>query len=62
MLIHDRGSDDLAPILTGISFRVPAGTTCAIVGTSGGGKSTLLRLLFRWGLLIKKQPAEGPQA
>ena len=32
----------------GVSFKVPAGTSCAIVGTSGSGKSTVLRLLFRF--------------
>lgn len=37
-----------APILNGVTFTVPAGTTCALVGTSGSGKSTLLRLLFRF--------------
>ncbi|GBF89753.1 metal ABC transporter permease [Raphidocelis subcapitata] len=37
-----------APILRGVSFRVPAGTSCAVVGTSGGGKSTILRLLYRF--------------
>ncbi|KAJ4420255.1 hypothetical protein N0V82_004466 [Gnomoniopsis sp. IMI 355080] len=30
-----------------ISFKVPGGTTVAIVGETGGGKSTLLRLLCR---------------
>ncbi len=35
-------------ILDGISFTVPAGNTLAIVGASGGGKSTLSRLLFRF--------------
>ena len=32
----------------GVSFRVPAGSSCALVGTSGSGKSTILRLLFRF--------------
>ncbi|KAI5679829.1 hypothetical protein M9H77_01056 [Catharanthus roseus] len=35
-------------ILDGISFTVPAGKSVAIVGTSGSGKSTILRLLFRF--------------
>lgn len=30
-----------------VSFKVPGGTTVAIVGETGGGKSTLLRLLCR---------------
>lgn len=36
------------PILNGVSFTVPAGTSCAIVGASGSGKSTILRLLYRF--------------
>ncbi len=36
------------PILKNISFKVPAGKTLAIVGTSGAGKSTISRLLFRF--------------
>jgi len=35
-------------ILHGVSFSVPAGQTVAVVGPSGGGKSTLARLLFRF--------------
>jgi len=36
------------PILKGISFTVPAGSTTAIVGETGSGKSTITRLLFRF--------------
>ncbi len=39
--------DPERPILTGLSFEVPAGKTVAIVGPSGAGKSTISRLLFR---------------
>lgn len=35
-------------ILNGISFDVPGGHSVAIVGTSGSGKSTILRLLYRF--------------
>ncbi|XP_039113937.1 ABC transporter B family member 25, mitochondrial isoform X2 [Dioscorea cayenensis subsp. rotundata] len=35
-------------ILDGASFVVPAGHSVAIVGTSGSGKSTILRLLYRF--------------
>jgi len=36
------------PVLNGLSFRVPAGTICAILGPSGAGKSTLADLLVRF--------------
>lgn len=36
------------PAIDGISFKVPPGTKTAIVGESGGGKSTILKLLFRF--------------
>jgi len=35
-------------ILKGVSFRVPAGRSLAIVGPTGAGKSTISRLLFRF--------------
>jgi len=35
-------------IIQGLSFRVPPGTTTAVVGASGAGKSTLARLLYRF--------------
>ena len=36
------------PILKGVSFSVEPGQTVAIVGSTGGGKSTIMRLLFRF--------------
>jgi len=35
------------PVLSDVSFHVPAGRTVAVVGASGAGKSSLIRLLFR---------------
>ncbi|MET0230149.1 MAG: ABC transporter ATP-binding protein/permease [Rhodanobacteraceae bacterium] len=40
--------DAARPILSGIDFEIPAGETVAVVGTTGAGKSTLARLLFRF--------------
>ncbi|WP_223385564.1 ABCB family ABC transporter ATP-binding protein/permease [Oricola cellulosilytica] len=40
--------DRQRPILKGISFKVPAGKSVAIVGPSGAGKSTISRLLYRF--------------
>lgn len=34
--------------LTGVSFKMKRGTTTAIVGTTGAGKTTISRLLFRF--------------
>jgi ATP-binding cassette subfamily B protein len=36
------------PVLDEISFQVPAGSLCAIVGSSGAGKSTIADLLLRF--------------
>lgn len=38
---------DGQPVLRDVSFHVPAGRTIAVVGASGSGKSSLIRLLFR---------------
>tara|TARA_R110002072_G_scaffold195447_3_gene352781 strand:- start:518 stop:2413 length:1896 start_codon:yes stop_codon:yes gene_type:complete len=46
--------DPRRPILKNISFEVEAGQKLALVGPSGGGKTTLGRMLFRF-----YDPAEG---
>ncbi len=38
---------DRAPVIKNLSLRVPAGKTIAIVGATGSGKSTLVKLLLR---------------
>ena len=40
--------DRRKPALSGVTFRCTPGTTTALVGESGGGKSTIFRLLFRF--------------
>ena len=40
--------DPRQPILRNVSFRVPAGKILAIVGSSGSGKSTIIKLLLRY--------------
>jgi subfamily B ATP-binding cassette protein MsbA len=42
------------PVLSGISFRAPAGTVTALVGHSGAGKTTLVDLMGRF-----YEPSEG---
>ncbi len=36
-----------APVLRGVSFAIPRGATVAVVGATGSGKSTLIKLLTR---------------
>ena len=43
-----------ADVLKGLSFEVPAGRTVALVGSSGGGKSTILSLVMAF-----NHPQEG---
>jgi len=40
--------DERKPALENLSFTCPPGTTTAFVGESGGGKSTVFRLLYRF--------------
>ena len=42
------GYGDLPEVLHGISLDVPAGTTVALVGHTGAGKSTIVKLLARF--------------
>ncbi|MEX2455573.1 MAG: ABC transporter ATP-binding protein/permease [Rhodospirillaceae bacterium] len=46
--------DPRRQVLHGVSFRVPAGRKIALVGPSGGGKTTVGRMLFRF-----YDPSEG---
>jgi ABC-type multidrug transport system fused ATPase/permease subunit len=40
--------DNRTTALNGVSFKVPKGSSIALVGESGAGKSTILRLLYRF--------------
>ena len=57
--------DPRRAVLTGLTFRCPGGTTLALVGATGSGKSTVMRLLFRFfdptsgRVLIDGQDSEG---
>lgn len=37
----------LPPVLSDVSFHLPAGTSCGLVGRTGSGKSSLMLTLFR---------------
>lgn len=41
------GYRDRAPVIQNLSLHIPAGKTTAIVGSTGSGKSTLVKLLLR---------------
>jgi ABC-type multidrug transport system fused ATPase/permease subunit len=42
------GYDPASPILRGLALTIPVGSSVAVVGASGGGKSTLVNLLLRF--------------
>lgn len=58
-------SNPTRPILNGLTFDIPQGKKIAIVGSSGSGKSTIYRLLYRFygvnsgKILIDGQDVEG---
>jgi ABC-type multidrug transport system fused ATPase/permease subunit len=39
---------DRRTIIDNVSFKVPAGQSVGIVGQTGSGKSTIMRLLYRF--------------
>jgi subfamily B ATP-binding cassette protein MsbA len=41
------GYDPQTPVLTDLSFKIPAGVTTALIGASGAGKTTIVNLLLR---------------
>ena len=40
--------NNMEDVLKNISFKIPAGSSAALVGASGGGKTTVMKLLFRF--------------
>jgi ATP-binding cassette, subfamily B, bacterial len=44
---RDPQGGELAPVLRGLNLDIPAGETHAIVGSTGAGKSTVVKLLLR---------------
>lgn len=49
MLDHvDFSYEPSTPVLRDVSFEVPAGSMCALVGPSGSGKSTIAKLIARF--------------
>ncbi len=44
----DFGYEGRAPLFSGLDLELPAGETVAVVGATGAGKSTLIRLLLRF--------------
>ncbi|MEK6748841.1 MAG: ABC transporter ATP-binding protein [Pseudomonadota bacterium] len=46
--VHFRYAEGNAPALDGLHVRIAAGATVAFVGSTGGGKSTLAKLLLRF--------------
>ncbi|MEU1421076.1 ABC transporter ATP-binding protein [Kitasatospora sp. NPDC005751] len=45
---YNGGADGAREVLTGVDLRIPAGQTVALVGETGAGKSTLVKLVARF--------------
>ncbi|MFJ9953501.1 ABC transporter transmembrane domain-containing protein [Kitasatospora sp. NPDC091207] len=45
---YNGGADGARDVLTGVNLRIPAGQTVALVGETGAGKSTLVKLVARF--------------
>ncbi|WP_280336180.1 ABC transporter ATP-binding protein [Nocardia wallacei] len=58
--VHFRYPDAKTPALDGVSIRIPAGTTLALVGETGAGKSTIVKLLARLYDLPREPAAPEP--
>ena len=51
------------PVLSNVSFSIPAGSVCAIIGASGSGKSSLVRgLLDLWPVLRGEFRIDGTRS
>ena len=46
--VNGNGQNRLRPVIRDLSLHIPAGETIAIVGATGSGKSTLVKLLLRF--------------
>jgi ABC-type polysaccharide/polyol phosphate transport system ATPase subunit len=44
-VLRDLQPSETFPALTGVSFTVPTGSTCGVIGRNGSGKSTALKLV-----------------
>lgn len=44
----DLPEDEQRTVIDNLSFKIPAGKSVGIVGQTGSGKSTIMRLLYRF--------------